>query len=190
MPLVETTGVMNAPQRDQPSIIFILTGDLRRGGVTFARWISAWIRCHKLRHVGINQLETNQLALSRFSRKWRRRETNTPCVWSEVWWNKGAGKFFFHAWSFPYVPFALLPIHHISLWARQLSGAEAYSQFSSPSNCTKYSNSSVKLEHGVEGWRQNVSDCCVLGHNAMLIVNIYTLYHVAVVIVFSLLHSF
>lgn len=58
----------------------------------------------------------------------------------------------FHAWSFPYVHFALLPIHHISLWARQLSGAEAYSQFSSPSNCTKYSNSSVKLEQGVEGW--------------------------------------
>lgn len=58
----------------------------------------------------------------------------------------------FHARSFPYVPFALLPIHHISLWARQLSEAEAYSQFSSPSNCTKYSNSSVKLGQGVERW--------------------------------------
>lgn len=61
-----------------------------------------------------------------------------------------------HARSFPYVPLALLPIHHISLWARQLSGAEAYSQFSSPSNCTKYSNSSVKLEQGVEGWEAKI----------------------------------
>lgn len=67
----------------------------------------------------------------------------------------------FHARSFPYVPLALLPIHHISLWARQLSGAEAYSQFSSPSNCTKYSNSSVKLEKGVDGWEVSKRNSCV-----------------------------
>lgn len=74
------------------------------------------------------------------------------CVWSEVRETKAQWIFLsFHAWSFPYVPLALLPIHHISLWARQLSGAEAYSQFSSPSNCTKYSNSSVKLGQGKGG---------------------------------------
>lgn len=56
-------------------------------------------------------------------------------------------------WSSPYVPHALLPIHHISLRARQLSGTETHSQFSSPSNCSKYSNSTVTLgqKGGVTG---------------------------------------
>lgn len=81
----------------------------------------------------------------------RNGETNA-FVWSWVSETKAHRiSLSFHARSFPYVPPALLPIHHISLWARQLSGAEAYSQFSSPSNCTKYSNSSVKLGQGAEG---------------------------------------
>lgn len=47
--------------------------------------------------------------------------------------------------SSPYVPHALLPVHHISLRARQLSRVETYSQFSSPSNRSKYSHSSLPL---------------------------------------------
>lgn len=51
-------------------------------------------------------------------------------------------------------PLTLLPIHHISFtpWAGQLSvGAGACSQFSSPSNWTKYCNSLVRLWEGLVG---------------------------------------
>lgn len=120
----------------------------------------SWIRCRKLAHMDIDSLDIKRPTLSRL---WQTREKRkaSACVWSGVSETKACRiSLSLHVPSFPYVPLALLPIHHISLWARQLSGAEANSQFSSPSNCSKYSNSSVKP--GVEGWeRQGGRVVCV-----------------------------
>lgn len=131
--------------------ILINISDLQRETLHFLldsfSWILVWIRCRTFGHTDRKSRHC-QVSYRNSERK-----KKSACVWSRVVETKAhKSSLSFHAWSFPYVPLALLPIHHISLWARQLSGAEAYSQFSSPSNCTKYSNSSVKLEQGVEGW--------------------------------------